>query len=272
MKSSSAEPAVALAVAAHPDDIEFMMAGTLLRLGQSGAETHIWNLSSGYCGSDTLGGFQTSAMRFEEASDSARIAGATIHQPITNDLEILYTRELLIRVTAVVREINPTIVLLPSPQDYMEDHMTASRLVVTGVFGRGMRNYLSSPPLEPVDRPVALYHAMPHGLRDQLRRLVRPGQFVDVTPVMDEKRAMLACHKSQKEWLDLTQGVDSYIHTMESMTRDVGTMSGIFTCAEGWRRHAHWGFGPEDFDPLSDILGDACYTDPDYEASLGSIN
>ena len=29
-----------IAVAAHPDDIEFVMAGTLLRLGELGWETH----------------------------------------------------------------------------------------------------------------------------------------------------------------------------------------------------------------------------------------
>jgi len=31
-------------------------------------------------------------------------------------------------------------------------------------------------------------------------------------------------------------------------------MSQRHTYAEGWRRHSHLGFGPEDFDPLSDLL------------------
>ncbi len=41
----------ALAIAAHPDDIEFMMAGTLLRLEERGWEIHYFNLSTGNCGS-----------------------------------------------------------------------------------------------------------------------------------------------------------------------------------------------------------------------------
>lgn len=43
--SSSSGPAVrppvVLAAAAHPDDIEFMMAGTLLRLKDAGAQIHL---------------------------------------------------------------------------------------------------------------------------------------------------------------------------------------------------------------------------------------
>ena len=37
---------VVLAAAAHPDDIEFMMAGTLLLLKRAGAEIHMWNLAN----------------------------------------------------------------------------------------------------------------------------------------------------------------------------------------------------------------------------------
>mgnify|MGYP000867140096 CR=1 FL=1 len=42
---------VVLAAVAHPDDIEFMMAGTLFLLKQAGAEIHLWNLANGCCGS-----------------------------------------------------------------------------------------------------------------------------------------------------------------------------------------------------------------------------
>ena len=36
-------PAVVLALSCHPDDIEFMMAGTLLMLGKAGFELHVMN-------------------------------------------------------------------------------------------------------------------------------------------------------------------------------------------------------------------------------------
>lgn len=62
---------------------------------------------------------------WKEACDSAGHAGAVMHEPVTRDLEIFYTKELLERATEIVRTIKPTILLVPSPQDYMEDHQTA---------------------------------------------------------------------------------------------------------------------------------------------------
>ena len=41
----------ALAIAAHPDDIEFVMAGTLLLLKKRGWAIHYFNLSTGNLGS-----------------------------------------------------------------------------------------------------------------------------------------------------------------------------------------------------------------------------
>ncbi|MEO8269951.1 MAG: PIG-L family deacetylase [Aureliella sp.] len=36
-----------LAIAAHPDDIEFVMAGTLLQLSQRGWQVHYFNIANG---------------------------------------------------------------------------------------------------------------------------------------------------------------------------------------------------------------------------------
>ena len=260
---------VAMAVGAHPDDIEFMMAGTLLRLKEAGAEIHMWNLANGCCGTASHDREEIIELRWEEARESAREAGATMHPPLVDDLAIVYDPALLARVAAVVRNIKPDILLIPSPQDYMEDHSNTSRLLVTAAFVRGMKNYETDPPMKPWTGPTVLYHAMPHGLRDGLRRLVRPGMYVDVEPVLDMKRAMLAKHRTQKEWLDASQGAGSYLDEMESMSRKVGDMSERFTFAEGWRRHSHIGLGPSGSDPLKRMLGNACRVDPHYERELG---
>ena len=150
----------------------------------------------------------------------------------------------------------------------MEDHQTASRIMVTAAFVRGMRNFMTSPPEKEWSGPTAVYHAMPHGLRDPLRKRVRPGQFVDIGPVIDLKKIMLGKHKSQKDWLDASQGIGAYIGLMESMAEEIGSMSKRFEYAEGWRRRAHWGFAQKNYDPLSLMLGEACLTDSEYEASL----
>lgn len=259
---------VVLAVAAHPDDIELMMAGTMLMLGRAGCALHYLNLCNGSMGTAEHDRDTIVAIRAEEARQAARILGATWHAPMVDDLDLYYDRSLPRRLGAIIREIHPTIMLLQSPQDYMEDHMNACRVAVTAAFTRGMRNFISDPPRDPIDGEVTLYHALPWGLRDPLRRVIRAGQYVDITPVLATKRAALAAHKSQKEWLDRSQGLDSYLTTMEDMGQQVGRMSGRFDFAEGWRRHLHLGFCSESADPLASVLGESVLIDELYERSL----
>ncbi|MDP8254855.1 MAG: PIG-L family deacetylase [Candidatus Alcyoniella australis] len=264
-KVNSESPLVVLAAAAHPDDVEFCMAGTLLRLGELGAKLHIWNLASGSCGSNELDVQAIRILRQQEAEQSARIADARLHPPLVDDFELIYQTDLLRRVAAVLRGLRPQVMLIPSPEDYMEDHQNACRLLVSAAFVRGMRNFQTFPPLEPIDGEMTLYHAMPHGLRDGLRRPVRPQLFVDTTPVIARKQQMLEAHASQRQWLERSQGTDCFIETMLEQSRELGRLSGRFEHAEGWRRHNHLGFCAEHADPLSELLGASCVLDELFE-------
>jgi N-acetylglucosamine malate deacetylase 1 len=243
---------VAMAIAAHPDDIEFMMAGTLSLLNNDGYEIHYMNLSTGNCGSVVTDSATTARIRLQEAKNAARILGAQFHSPISNDFEIFYVLELLQKVAAVIRTVKPQIILTHSPADYMEDHMNTSRLATTAAFVRGVPNFATSVPAVG-NYDCAIYHAMPHGLLDPLRRAVIPGIFVDIASVVNKKREALMAHESQQHWLEDSQGMNSYIKTMEDFSVQVGKMSGRFTHAEGWRRHLHFGFSANEYDPLKDL-------------------
>jgi LmbE family N-acetylglucosaminyl deacetylase len=168
----------------------------------------------------------------------------------------------------MIRDVSPTIILTHSPQDYMEDHTNTSRLVVTAAFARGMPNFKTIPTRATTATDVTIYHAMPHGLRDGLRRRIQPGQFVNTTSVHEAKRQALAAHRSQKEWLDASQGMDSYLATMDDLSLEVGSMSKIFQHAEGWRRHLHLGFSATEQDPLAEALGTNVFHNAEYENSL----
>jgi LmbE family N-acetylglucosaminyl deacetylase len=172
------------------------------------------------------------------------------------------------RLAAVVREVAPAIVLTHSPQDYMEDHMNCCRLAVTAAFARGMPNFRTVPSRSPIRGDVVLYHAMPHGLKDGLRRRVVPAAWVDTTSVHATKREALAAHRSQKDWLDVSQGMDSYLKAMDDMSAAVGRMSRRFRLAEGWRRHLHLGFSAAETDRLADVLGPAYQVNRAYEKAL----
>ena len=272
MKSSRVSPSSraprVLAVAAHPDDIEFCMAGTLLQLQAAGWETHYLNVSSGNCGSLQYSAAKTRAVRLRESQAAAQILGARHHPSLSHDLEILYELKTLRRLAAVVRAVAPSIVLTHSPQDYMEDHTNTCRLAVTAAFARGMPNFRTIPSETPTAVEVTIYHAMPHGLRDGLRQRVRAGAFVDTTAVHARKRAALANHVSQKAWLDASQGMDSYLKEMDAMSLAVGRASRRFRHAEGWRRHLHLGFSAQEVDPLAEALGRRYLVDARYERAL----
>jgi LmbE family N-acetylglucosaminyl deacetylase len=266
---SRVSPRSVIAVAAHPDDIEFMMAGTLCLLRDAGCRIHYFNLLSGNCGSTKEDATRTRRRRRAEAQRAARLLGATWHPPIGDDLELLYTVATLRRVAAIVRDTRASIVLTHSPQDYMEDHMIASRLAVSAAFVHHVPNFTTVPARATYRGDVTVYHAMPHGLCDGLRRRIRPGAFVNTTAVQARKHAALAAHASQQDWLDASQGMSSYLRSMEEMSAEVGRMSRRFRHAEGWRRHSHHGLSATDQDPLRELLGADYLLDRRYERGLG---
>jgi LmbE family N-acetylglucosaminyl deacetylase len=262
----------AIAIAAHPDDIEFTMAGTLLQLKAAGWEIHYFNLSSGNCGSVNMSPAQTRKVRAKEALRAAKILSAKYHPSICDDLEIMYDVPTLRKVSAVIRKSKASIVLTHAPADYMEDHTNTCRLAVTAAFTHGMPNFKSLPAAKIYHHDVTVYHAMPHSLRDPLRKLVLPGAYVDTTAVYEQKITALAAHESQQDWLDVSQGMNSYLQAADDMSRFVGRYSKKFKHAEGWRRHLHYGFSSVEMDPLKDALGKICLINRQYERSLGKGN
>jgi LmbE family N-acetylglucosaminyl deacetylase len=258
---------VVFAIAAHPDDIEFLMSGTLLHLANAGYELHYMNVANGCCGSTQIRREELIRIRLEESRASAASLGARHHAPLCDDLGIFYEPHLLARVSSIVREVSPSILLTHAPLDYMEDHMNTCRLVTTAAFSRGMPNFYVEPPSPWIESPVALYHAQPYSNRTPLGAKVVPSIFVNTTSMVDRKSELLALHASQKVWLDESQGQDSYLETMKSLDREVGQWSGNYEFAEGWRQHLPIGFGPHDWDPLSQALGgEACVLTGDRES------
>jgi LmbE family N-acetylglucosaminyl deacetylase len=149
----------------------------------------------------------------------------------------------------------------------MEDHINTCRLAVSASFARGMRNFKTVPlrPFENYDCTV--YHALPHTLKDNFRRPIIPGAFVNTGSVHETKLEALRAHKSQQNWLDVSQKINSYLQTMEDISLKVGEMSKKFKHAEGWRRHLHFGFCRAGDDPLKD-LGNDYLINAAYEESL----
>ncbi len=253
------------ALAAHPDDIEFMMAGTMLELQKCGFELHYMTIANGSMGSAVDDIETIIKKRKQESIAACKLIGAIYHPSICNDIEVFYNKDLIQKLSAVVREIEPDIMLLPpTDMDYMEDHINSARLAVTAAFCRAMPNHITHPPVPPMEKDITLYHALPYGLKDFYNRDIIPGAFVDVSESIELKAEMLALHKSQKEWLDSSQGLNSYTQTLKDMSAKVGELSGKFTFAEGWTKRSHLGFCSEDANPLADVLGTKFLINPKF--------
>lgn len=244
-----------MAIASHPDDIEFRMAGTLLQLQKQGWDVHYMNIANGSLGSEKYDYKTIVAMRREEAMNSCKIAGFHYHESICNDLEVFYNQELFGKLVPEIRDVKPQIILTHGPYDYMEDHVNAGRLAVSAAFCRGMGNAKTSRPSCKFDDYVTVYHSMPHAMTDPLRRPVIPGLYVDTTAVLELQTKMLACHKSQQSWLDVSQCTNNYLQGLADGSHLVGKLSRKFTASEGWIRHNSLGFCNIDDDPLMDTLG-----------------
>ncbi len=247
-----------LALFAHPDDIEFVAAGTLLLLKDLGWQIHYCNVANGNCGSAVTDRNETAAIRRAESERSAQLLGATYYPPFCDDLDIFYNRENLAKTAAIVRQAKPSIVLTHAAVDYMEDHMETCRLAVTAGFAKGIPNFASNPETSSFDGDVAIYHAQPHGNRTPMGEFVIPKLSIAIDAVIDRKLAMLDCHQSQHQWLRSTQGMNSYLQTMLELGAQVATLSKVESkYAEGWQKHLHLGFSAGDFDPLGDLFGTA---------------
>ena len=252
---------IVFAIGSHPDDLEFMMGGTMLLLKDRGCELHYLNIANGSCGTQVHTREEIIRIRREESIQAAKYLGAVYHESLVDDLDVFYAADLVRRVAAPIREVKPDILLTLSLRDYMEDHMNAARVAVTAAFVRNMRNYDTIPPTAPTMKDMAVYHSVPYGLVDMMRQPIVPEFYVDVASVIDRKGEFLSRHASQKDWLDKSQGLDSYIISMREMSRDIGRMSGRLEFAEGWRRHLHLGYSARDIDPLRDLLGPLCVSE-----------
>jgi LmbE family N-acetylglucosaminyl deacetylase len=185
-------PACALAVGAHPDDIEFGAGGTLAAWARAGADVHFLVLTDGSKGTWDPDGDLTTlvATRRDEARAAARtLARATVHFADFVDGELESGEALTRAVCRVIREIRPGIVLGHDPWKRYRlhpDHRHAGWATVDGVVaardphffaGLGGRHH----------RPDALWLFEPD----------EPNHAVDIAASVGTKVDALLEHRSQ---------------------------------------------------------------------------
>jgi len=244
------QPLRVLALFAHPDDTEFLCAGTLLLLAERGAAIHVATLTAGDCGSTILPAREITRVRLKEGQRAAALLGAKFTSLKERDLLVFYDGPTLRKVMELVRRVDPALVFTHSPSDYMLDHEITSRLCQTACFGAMAPNFRTGArnPAKPLRAIPHLYYAQPTGSTDILGKEIIPTLCVDIGAALERKERMLACHESQQAWLKSQQGLSGPADSMRKMASRTGALVG-FEWAEGFRRHLGQGF------PLDDMLG-----------------
>jgi LmbE family N-acetylglucosaminyl deacetylase len=190
-------PGSALAIGAHPDDVEFGCGGTLAKWAAHGCVVHHLVLTDGSKGTwnpeaDTAA---LAAQRQVEQREAARrLAGSYAGQVVfleQVDGELDSTLELRGRVARVVRELRPQVVLGHDPWKRYRlhpDHRHAGLLACDGIVAARDPHFFKEHGL-PSHRPDALL----------LWEADEPDHVEDVTGFVDTKLAALEAHVSQFE-------------------------------------------------------------------------
>lgn len=227
-----------LAIAAHPDDVEFQCAGALILLKNLGHKIAIATVNNGSCGAADTGPEEITAIRADEARRAAALIGADYFCAGIPDLESVFNNEIRRKVCEIFRSFGPDIVITHYPGDYMSDHEIASQLARDATFTATLPNYSTGiSPAAPILAHIPhLYYCMPIEGCDHFGRKVKPDFIVNIGGVIDKKMAMLCCHASQREWLQKQHGMDEYVAFMKREAKRLGAIGG-FEYGEGFIQH-----------------------------------
>jgi bacillithiol biosynthesis deacetylase BshB1 len=174
-----------LAIGAHPDDVELSCGGWLALAHHREQSVVIVDLSHGERATNG-----TPAERSAEAQWAAERLGVTVRTNLgLPDCEIdERSPQQLQALIAAIRQHRPALLLAPWTAARHPDHAAAGALAKRAAFLAGVANF--HPELGDPWRPSRLIHY-------PQRQDATPDFVIDITAVIDQKRAAIACHASQ---------------------------------------------------------------------------
>ncbi len=244
----------ALAILAHPDDAEFLCAGTLVRLQKEhGWTIHVATMTPGDCGSAEHTPDEIARIRRAEGKAAAEAIGATYTCLEERDLRVIYNESALEKVTRLINAVAASVVFTHSPDDYHLDHEQTSKLVRAASFAAPIPNFLHARHLHPpIEHIPHLFYCDPLEGNDAFGQPIKPGFRIDISSVIADKSRMLDCHESQRAWLRKHHGVDNLVDSMREWGAVQGAAAGV-PYAEGFRQHLGHSYPKNNL--LAELLG-----------------
>ncbi|MFH1679048.1 MAG: bacillithiol biosynthesis deacetylase BshB1 [Candidatus Eisenbacteria bacterium] len=209
------DPLHILAIAAHRDDAELLMGGTLARAASEGRRAGVLDLTAGEAG--TRG---DAAARAREAEEAAAILGLVSRENLgLPDARIERSVENRLIIAERIRARRPEVLLIHHAGGRNPDHHAASLLAREAAYTAGLSKVLSE--TKP-HRPRKILEAV--SFLDAPVRLV-----VDVTPAFETKIRALRAYASQFEGAFeagdiLANGADDLLEQVAFRNRAYGAL------------------------------------------------
>ena len=175
-----------LVVAAHPDDAEISVGGTILLLLAAGAKVGVVDLTHGEMG--TRG---TGETRSEETAAANQVMGLSARYNLgLPDARVQVNVENREALAAIVRECRPSVMLAHHVDDLHPDHVAAGELARQAWYLAGLKRLAAQGGSDPAHRPPFLFHFLSHIATE-------PSLVVDVSGVWQKKLETVRCYGSQ---------------------------------------------------------------------------
>ncbi len=203
MNKNDIDTSVVLAIGAHPDDLEFGVAGTMAKWIKQGSKGYYLVCTDAGKGSSdpAMTSAKLTEVRRAEQEKAAKVLGLEkVYYFDYEDGFLEPNKDLKRDLVRVIREVKPTVIITwdlnfnyDSPSDFYNnhnDHRATGQATLDAVYPLA-RDHLSFPEL--LDEGLQP-HRVPTVL---LIHSDKPDYFEDITETFDTKLAAFDCHSSQ---------------------------------------------------------------------------
>ncbi|RKP57026.1 bacillithiol biosynthesis deacetylase BshB1 [Cohnella endophytica] len=203
-----------LVFAAHPDDAEIGMGGTIAKHVQEGSKVGIIDLT--YAEMSSNGNVDT---RQKEAAEATAVLGLTVRDNLgLPDRKLSVGAQQTDLMVAAIRKYRPRIVFAPYHVDRHPDHITCSRMAEEAVFNAKLRRYMPDLPAWTVEQLYFYFINDAHP----------PQLLIDISDVHETKMNALKAYRSQfmpgvneGDWVE-TPLTGAYLDNIEARDRLLG--------------------------------------------------
>ena len=227
-----------LCATAHPDDVEVLCGGTLIRYVKEGHKVYIAIAATGNVGSKLHTGPEIEAIRAKEAQRGADVIGAELIMLGYKGAEIWLDNPTWKTYVDLIRRTNPDIIITHDRDDYVHDHSNVGELAYRASIWASTAN-IPGTEYEPIDHIPTVFYFEPFGFY----RALPPDHYVDITDEYEQKIEAFRQHESQYgDFIEKQFGVADMFSFIEAVDKMRGFQCGCkyaeaFRVVQTWPNH-----------------------------------